>query len=384
MFARTERLLLRPGWSEDAPALFQAIADERIVRNLASAPWPYSLADAEAFLARERDPREPTLPHLPAHARRAAADRRRSASAARRPARSSSATGSPGPTGAAAIATEAGRALIANARDSLRLQAPRRRPFRRQSGLGPGAARSSASGRPAAPRRATAPAAARRRRAGCSSWISPRREEAPARVRDGGLRLFLPGNCRGRESGVGFAVRRQASLRFRDQVPVVMLPGVEAGQEESEPGAEDLAQHARPTQANQSIRAQARGPVMPSWRSSSSVPQAAVDDEVAGDEQHHLRLDLPALRSAASRGSRAARCRRRRPCARSPRSRASATAPRSRRRRWRGGADCSSSWWARIAVKCSRHMVAARLTIGGRARVIDSRHSTRSSSGVRS
>jgi RimJ/RimL family protein N-acetyltransferase len=54
MFARTERLLLRPGWREDAPALFQAIADERIVRNLATAPWPYRLADAEAFLTRER------------------------------------------------------------------------------------------------------------------------------------------------------------------------------------------------------------------------------------------------------------------------------------------------------------------------------------------
>ncbi len=58
MFARTERLLLRPGWKEDAPALFQAIADEAIVRNLASPPWPYSLADAEAFLATERRPDE--------------------------------------------------------------------------------------------------------------------------------------------------------------------------------------------------------------------------------------------------------------------------------------------------------------------------------------
>ena len=54
MFARTERLLLRPGWAEDAPALFQAVADERIVRNLANAPWPYRFADAEAFLARDR------------------------------------------------------------------------------------------------------------------------------------------------------------------------------------------------------------------------------------------------------------------------------------------------------------------------------------------
>ena len=61
MFARTERLLLRPGWTEDAPALAQAIADEMIVRNLATAPWPYRLRDAEAFLAAPRDPVLPTF-----------------------------------------------------------------------------------------------------------------------------------------------------------------------------------------------------------------------------------------------------------------------------------------------------------------------------------
>ena len=56
MFARTSRLLLRPGWAEDAPALAKAIADESIVRNLANAPWPYGLAEAEAFLAAPKDP----------------------------------------------------------------------------------------------------------------------------------------------------------------------------------------------------------------------------------------------------------------------------------------------------------------------------------------
>lgn len=61
MFARTERLLLRPGWAEDAPALATAIADETIVRNLASAPWPFRLRDAEAFLARPRDPVLPSF-----------------------------------------------------------------------------------------------------------------------------------------------------------------------------------------------------------------------------------------------------------------------------------------------------------------------------------
>ena len=40
MFARTARLLLRPGFPEDAPALAAAIADEAVVRNLAVVPWP--------------------------------------------------------------------------------------------------------------------------------------------------------------------------------------------------------------------------------------------------------------------------------------------------------------------------------------------------------
>ena len=59
MFARTPRLLLRPGFPEDAPALAHAIADEAIVRNLVVVPWPYTVRDAEAFLA---SPRDPVLP----------------------------------------------------------------------------------------------------------------------------------------------------------------------------------------------------------------------------------------------------------------------------------------------------------------------------------
>ena len=61
MFARTERLLLRPAWQEDAPALFHAIADEGIVRNLAKAPWPYRLEDAEAFVSRPGEAAHPAL-----------------------------------------------------------------------------------------------------------------------------------------------------------------------------------------------------------------------------------------------------------------------------------------------------------------------------------
>lgn len=61
MFARTPRLLLRPGWAEDAPALAHAIGTEQVVRNLSTAPWPYAVGDAEAFLAAPRDPVLPTF-----------------------------------------------------------------------------------------------------------------------------------------------------------------------------------------------------------------------------------------------------------------------------------------------------------------------------------
>lgn len=72
MFARTPRLLLRPGFPEDAQALAAAIADHGILRNLASAPSPYMLRDAEAFLAQ---PRDPVLPSFVITERTAAAPR---------------------------------------------------------------------------------------------------------------------------------------------------------------------------------------------------------------------------------------------------------------------------------------------------------------------
>ena len=61
MFAITKRLLLRPGWAEDASALARAIGDERIIRNLARAPWPYTPDDAAHFLASARDPLRPSF-----------------------------------------------------------------------------------------------------------------------------------------------------------------------------------------------------------------------------------------------------------------------------------------------------------------------------------
>ena len=61
MFARTQRLLLRPPFAEDAPALAAAIGDEGIVRNLATAPWPYGVAEAQAWL--ENPCHDPLLPN---------------------------------------------------------------------------------------------------------------------------------------------------------------------------------------------------------------------------------------------------------------------------------------------------------------------------------
>lgn len=61
MFHRTQRLFLRPGFPEDWPAILAAIADEEIVRNLASAPWPYDREDAQHFADM---PQNPALPHF--------------------------------------------------------------------------------------------------------------------------------------------------------------------------------------------------------------------------------------------------------------------------------------------------------------------------------
>jgi RimJ/RimL family protein N-acetyltransferase len=61
MFVLTERLTLRPGWAEDAPALAHAIAHERVVAMLARAPWPYTIDDARGFLSLPEVIDEPRL-----------------------------------------------------------------------------------------------------------------------------------------------------------------------------------------------------------------------------------------------------------------------------------------------------------------------------------
>jgi len=54
MFVRTDRLLLRPGWTEDAEALTAAIGNETVALNLSRVPWPYDLRDARIYLGRDR------------------------------------------------------------------------------------------------------------------------------------------------------------------------------------------------------------------------------------------------------------------------------------------------------------------------------------------
>jgi RimJ/RimL family protein N-acetyltransferase len=56
MFARTQRLLLRPGWKEDAPAVAAAIGEFSVAGKLARVPWPFRVEDAEAWLSAERAP----------------------------------------------------------------------------------------------------------------------------------------------------------------------------------------------------------------------------------------------------------------------------------------------------------------------------------------
>ena len=59
MFARTERLTLRPPWPEDAPALAAAIGHQAIARMLMRVPHPFTRVDADAFVARQRGAEEP-------------------------------------------------------------------------------------------------------------------------------------------------------------------------------------------------------------------------------------------------------------------------------------------------------------------------------------
>jgi RimJ/RimL family protein N-acetyltransferase len=61
VFHRSARLFLRPAFPEDSAAIRAAIATPEILRNLARAPWPCGMAQAQDLAGPPQDPR---LPHF--------------------------------------------------------------------------------------------------------------------------------------------------------------------------------------------------------------------------------------------------------------------------------------------------------------------------------
>ncbi len=61
MFHRTKRLFLRPVFPEDWRAIYDGIAHHWVVKNLATAPWPYTEQDAKDFVQLTRAPQLPNF-----------------------------------------------------------------------------------------------------------------------------------------------------------------------------------------------------------------------------------------------------------------------------------------------------------------------------------
>lgn len=123
MFVRTNRLFLRPGWAEDAPALVEAINDIAIARMLARVPHPYGLEDAKAFLAASQ---AGDLPSLLVFRRTAGQPRLVGGAALTRNGTDDARTAQLGywiarPYWGLGYATEAARGILAIGFDSLRL-----------------------------------------------------------------------------------------------------------------------------------------------------------------------------------------------------------------------------------------------------------------------
>lgn len=67
MFARTERLTLRPAWPEDAGTLAAAIGQDAVARMLSRVPHPYGESDAATWIAQPRGAEEPRFVILAHH-----------------------------------------------------------------------------------------------------------------------------------------------------------------------------------------------------------------------------------------------------------------------------------------------------------------------------
>jgi len=61
MFYRSERLLLRPGWADDAPELSERIADEAVLRQLGYSASPTPAEQSQAWLEQPEFARHPRL-----------------------------------------------------------------------------------------------------------------------------------------------------------------------------------------------------------------------------------------------------------------------------------------------------------------------------------
>ena len=59
MFARTDRLILRPSWPEDATPLARALSNPDIARNMTNVPADFDEGAARRWIGRARDPRLP-------------------------------------------------------------------------------------------------------------------------------------------------------------------------------------------------------------------------------------------------------------------------------------------------------------------------------------
>lgn len=122
MFIRTTNLLLRPGWREDATPLVAAFARPEVVMTLANAPWPYSLADAVGFIDHASEAVTPErLPELLIVAPEGARDPIGGIGLVRREAGVELGYWIAPEHRGRGFATEAARAIVAAARDSLRL-----------------------------------------------------------------------------------------------------------------------------------------------------------------------------------------------------------------------------------------------------------------------
>ena len=248
----------RPGWPEDWAELLTAIDDEGVVRNLATAPWPYTMDDAHRLRRAARRSGCCRISSSPCHERRGQADRQRRAGP-RMATMSNWATGLPASIG--------GRAMPPKRRARC-CGWPRRLAIAGSAGHfadNPASGRvlAKAGFRPTGELVAALQQGPQRRCAqSCLCGATGRGlRQRGRRLYARGLRLSLIIPALPARASASAISARSSSV-----------PGMEAGQEIAQPGREDAAQHAGLARTgSQTACACAAPPVMPSCASRSSV-----------------------------------------------------------------------------------------------------------------